>query len=518
MTKRLIPVLMAIVCSGGSTLFGGFASTEVFLPAVGRVAGKNGAQFYTTVWATNLTSAPQTFTFQFLKGGQSNLTPASFEDTLAPGQTRMYENIVETKLGLASALGAARITSGGEIFVSERIYDQAPGDGLGKTVGLFFAGVPKTFSIAAGQSASIQGVNQGGSEDFRYNFALVETGGGSPTVGVQVFDGSGALLGQRSFPMLPFEQLQPAVSDVVPGIATTNARITATVTGGTGSVLLAGAQVANGSQDSSGFEMSFRDGLLGGGGQTGVASLNGLTGALTLAAGSNVSITPSGSQITISATGNGGGGGLALPFNGTVSAGGTAFHVTNPGSGGAIEGDATGGIGVHGVSGTASGVYGRSTKSIGVGGQSDDGDGVSGFSATGYGVVGSSGSSFAMYCEGDGLITGAWAAVSDSRFKKNVENLDGALDRTLALRGVTFDWRRDEFPDRHFSTRPGIGFIAQEVEAIYPELVMTGRDGYKSVDYAKVGPILVEAIKAQQKVIEDLTRRLERLEAERRGE
>ena len=290
--KRLVPVLTAIVCSLASILFGGFASTEVFLPAVGRVPGKDGAQFYTTVWATNLTSAPQTFTFQFLKGNQSNPAPASFEDTLAPGQTRMYENVVETKLGLANALGAARITSDGAIFVSERIYDQAPGDDLGKTVGLFFAGVPKTFSISAGQSATIQGVNQGGSEDFRYNFALVETAGGSPTVSVQVFDGSGALLGQKSFPMLPYEQLQPGVGDVVSGIATTNARITATVTGGTGSVLLAGAQVANGSQDSSGFEMSFRDGLLGSGGSAGVASVNGLTGALTLAAGSNVTITP----------------------------------------------------------------------------------------------------------------------------------------------------------------------------------------------------------------------------------
>src|SRR4029079_604539 len=202
-------------------------------------------------------------------------------------------------------------------------------------------GVPKTFSISAGQSASIQGVNQGGSEDFRYNFALVEAGGGSPTVGIQVFDGNGTLLGQRSYPMLPYEQLQPAVSDVVPGIAPTNARITATVTGGTGSVLLAGAQVANGSQDSSGFEMSFQDSLLGGAARPGVASLSGLTGALTLAAGSNVTITPSGRKITIAATG-GGGGGLELPYSATVSAGGTLFQVTNSGSGGAVEGDASG--------------------------------------------------------------------------------------------------------------------------------------------------------------------------------
>jgi hypothetical protein len=46
--------------------FAGFASTETFLPAVGRVAGQGGAQFYTTVWATNLTSAPLTFTFELL--------------------------------------------------------------------------------------------------------------------------------------------------------------------------------------------------------------------------------------------------------------------------------------------------------------------------------------------------------------------------------------------------------------------------------------------------------------------
>jgi hypothetical protein len=284
-------------------------------------------------------------------------------------------------------------------------------------------------------------------------------------------------------------------------------------------VLLAGAQLANGSQDSSGFEMSFPDGLLGGGGSPGVASLNGLTGALTLAAGSNITITPSGSQITIAAAGSGGGG-LALPFNGTVPAGGTAFRVMNSGTGGAIEGDASAGIGVHGVSGSSAGVYGRSTHSIGVVGQSDDTDGVSGFSASGYGVHGSIGDplGFAMYCEGEGLISGSWAAVSDARFKQNVEDLDGALDRTLALRGVTFDWRRDEYPERHFSARRGLGFIAQEVEAIYPELVITGPDGYKSVEYSKVGPILVEAIKAQQKVIEDLTRRLERLEAERREE
>jgi hypothetical protein len=185
-------------CLIASSLFAGFGSTESFLPAVGRVPGQGGAQFYTTVWATNLTAAPQTMTFRFLKQGQANGSPASFVDTLQPGETKVYENVVESKLGLNNAIGAARVTSTGEIFVSERIFNQAPGTDLGNTEGLFFAGVPKSFSISAGQSASIQGIDQGGSENFRYNFALVETGGGTPTVNVQVFDGSGTMLGQRA--------------------------------------------------------------------------------------------------------------------------------------------------------------------------------------------------------------------------------------------------------------------------------------------------------------------------------
>jgi hypothetical protein len=290
--------------------FAGFPATEVFLPAVGRVtgAGSPPAQFYTTVWATNLTSSNETFTFEFLKQGQANASPAKFSDSLLPGQTKVYENIVEDKLGLSSAIGAARVTSSGEIMLSERIYNQLPGDDVGNSEGLFFAGVPKSFSISLGQSATIQGVDQGGSEDFRYNFALVETGGGTPTVHVALLDDKGATLGSHDYILQPYEQLQPNVANLFASVSTINARVVATVTAGTGSVLLAGAQVANQSQDSSGFEMSFRGELLGSGGTAGVTSLNGLTGALALTPGSGIQITPAGTAIQIAYTGGGGSG------------------------------------------------------------------------------------------------------------------------------------------------------------------------------------------------------------------
>ncbi|HKB71585.1 MAG TPA: hypothetical protein VKH46_12125, partial [Thermoanaerobaculia bacterium] len=71
-----------------AALEAGFQSTETYLPAVGRVAGQGGAQFYTTMWATNLTGAPVSFTSEFLKEGQANPSPASFTDTLSPGQTK----------------------------------------------------------------------------------------------------------------------------------------------------------------------------------------------------------------------------------------------------------------------------------------------------------------------------------------------------------------------------------------------------------------------------------------------
>jgi hypothetical protein len=118
----------------------------------------------------------------------------------------------------------------------------------------------------------------------------------------------------------PYEQLQPGVADIFPGIATTNARITATVTGGTGSVLLAGAQLANASQDSSGFEMSFRDELLGGGG---VTSLNGLVGAVTIAHGANTTVNVNGQTITIDAVSGSGTGLTAVAHDNSLAGSGT---------------------------------------------------------------------------------------------------------------------------------------------------------------------------------------------------
>ena len=89
---------------------------------------------------------------------------------------------------------------------------------------------------------------------------------------------------------------------------------------------------------------------------------------------------------------------------------------------------------------------------------------------------------------------------SDATLKTNVETLTGSLDAVKALRGVSFEWTE--------SGNPEVGVIAQEVEAVIPELVSTNDQGIKSVKYGNVVAVLIEAIKEQQAQIDELKAKL----------
>ncbi|MBO4601875.1 MAG: tail fiber domain-containing protein [Salinivirgaceae bacterium] len=101
---------------------------------------------------------------------------------------------------------------------------------------------------------------------------------------------------------------------------------------------------------------------------------------------------------------------------------------------------------------------------------------------------------------------------SDKRLKTNIKPLERALDKVLTLNGVTYEWRVKEFPNKNFDSNRHVGVLAQELEAVLPEAVETGADGYKSVNYSNITPVLIEAIKEQNKKIEELEAKLKEMD------
>ena len=100
---------------------------------------------------------------------------------------------------------------------------------------------------------------------------------------------------------------------------------------------------------------------------------------------------------------------------------------------------------------------------------------------------------------------------SDVRFKKNIVPLENALEKVLALRGVSYEWNEfiHSIRNGYDLNIPIIGMIAQEVAEIIPQIVGTWKlndelTDAKSLEYQRIVPYLVEAIKEQQKQIDQL--------------
>ena len=101
-------------------------------------------------------------------------------------------------------------------------------------------------------------------------------------------------------------------------------------------------------------------------------------------------------------------------------------------------------------------------------------------------------------------LNGTVVEVSDARYKTNVIEIGNVLEQLMQLRGVYFDWNQLAKENLAVTESRQIGVLAQEMEAVYPELVITNRDGYKMIDYSKLTSVLLQAIKEQQVQIEAL--------------
>jgi hypothetical protein len=130
----------------------------------------------------------------------------------------------------------------------------------------------------------------------------------------------------------------------------------------------------------------------------------------------------------------------------------------------------------------------------------------------GYIGIGINAPTTKLYVNGD-ITANSVAGTSDFRFKTNIRSISSALSKVKSLRGVYFNWNQKAFPEKDFSEKTELGFIAQEVEKVLPEVVSKDktREEYRSVKYDKIVALLVEAIKEQQVQIEQLKKEVKQL-------
>mgnify|MGYP003313014710 CR=1 FL=1 len=99
----------------------------------------------------------------------------------------------------------------------------------------------------------------------------------------------------------------------------------------------------------------------------------------------------------------------------------------------------------------------------------------------------------------------AYGSPSDKRLKENIKPIESALDKVSKLQGVTFDWKKS---DSILDIKEDIGFIAQDVQKVIPELVRENEDGMLSMRHQGIAPILLEAIKELKAEVEELKKQI----------
>ena len=189
-----------------------------------------------------------------------------------------------------------------------------------------------------------------------------------------------------------------------------------------------------------------------------------LTGIVTsIIAGTNVTVSGSTGQVTINSTSSGG---SALSISTSTSS--TPQFITF--------------------------VSSASTTSIGI-----TASNLTFIPSSGSLGIGTTNPTSRLHVSGNAIVTGIVTATdfnstSDINLKDNIQTIVNPLDKIIKLNGVTFNWKENQ--------KPSIGVIAQELEKVLPELVTQGN--IKTVNYNGIIGVLIEAVKEQQKQIEEL--------------
>ena len=248
MHRRLIALLLA----AAPAAFAAYPARDLVIPIAGRARNAAGREFLTALWLTNTTErSAASVTLSFLASGRANPSPRQLRLTLGAGATQLFDPLDAQLLGGPEALGAVRVESTTNVIAHARIYTT---DATAGTTGMGFAAIPVRHAIGNGESTILQGLALGNS---RYRAFIVETAGAALTIAVTLRDLGGRALAEKRLFIDRFEHLRIDVHDLFPDAKSESAILTVRGVNGNGRVVVAGAQIAAGSEDPSAFEMSF---------------------------------------------------------------------------------------------------------------------------------------------------------------------------------------------------------------------------------------------------------------------
>lgn len=121
---------------------------------------------------------------------------------------------------------------------------------------------------------------------------------------------------------------------------------------------------------------------------------------------------------------------------------------------------------------------------------------------------------YTLQVNGTVAASAAYLNLSDQRLKTNIKPLENALEKVLRINGFTFNWDQNRAGSKNLDNKNHIGFLAQEIETVLPQLVYTANDEdkTKSMAYGDMVPVLVQAIQERQQLIEAMQRQIDELE------
>jgi MFS family permease len=235
-----------------TSAFAAYPARDLVIPIAGRATDASGRRFLTALWLTNTDErSASSVILTFLPSGKANRSPRQLRLTLGAGASQVLDPLDSRLLGAEEALGAVRVKSTTNVVAHARVYTSGGPTG---SMGMGFAAIPTRHAIGNGQAAVLQGIMLG---ESRYRLFIVETAGAALSIAITLHDLGGRTVAEKRIYVDTFEHIRTDVRELFPTAQIDRATLHIRGVNGNGRVVVAGAQIAAGSEDPSAFEMSF---------------------------------------------------------------------------------------------------------------------------------------------------------------------------------------------------------------------------------------------------------------------